>query len=306
MYKVAICGTGSSAEIFLKDINDLHQVIGFFETVPRSKSFKNLPVKPLYEIPKDVSKIYVASMFYPDIIDQLLAQGIDINKIEVAVGHRDDPRFGSLKIKGTDVLPKLGEYRAFKEKIAKVTCVVDSYKPISIRDRLKHLVHALENAHPQGEIVEFGVYRGESLLYLAENTKRPVWGFDSFCGFAESSFWSKITDDGRKSVPLPKMLNQYKYLVPGFFEHTLTPWLNKAKVKEISFIHYDAADYHAAKYVFKTLKPYLTPGCVLVCDEFIPSPTELKANEYQAVVDVFGDEYEIISKSGQAVAMIIG
>ena len=60
-----------------------------------------------------------------------------------------------------------------------------------------------------------------------------------------------------------------------------------------------------AKYVLQTLKPFMLRSCVLVCDEYIPSPTELRANEYEAVNDVFGDRLRIISKSGQSVTMLI-
>ena len=60
-----------------------------------------------------------------------------------------------------------------------------------------------------------------------------------------------------------------------------------------------------AKYVFQTLKPFMLNSCVLVCDEYIPSPTELRANEYEAVHDVFGKKLKIISKSRQSVTMLI-
>lgn len=303
--KIAICGTGASAEAILNEINDFSHIVSFYETKPNIKSFRNIPVKPLSHIDKSLDKIYVASMFYPDIISELIRLGVDIERVEIAVAHRDDPRFGSIRIKGSSVLPKLDRYSEFKIRIDEIVKEVDSHLPSLFEDRLEHLSNALCHSNPVGEVVEFGVYRGESLLHLAKGTTRPVWGFDSFCGFSDGSIWNEIDSDNREKVSIPEQLKDYKYLVQGFFENTLQTWLDRQKGKKISFVHYDAGHYEVAKYVLQTLKPFMLNSCVLVCDEYIPSPTELRANEYEAVHDVFGKKLKIISKSGQSVTILI-
>ena len=45
-------------------------------------------------------------------------------------------------------------------------------------------------------------------------------------------------------------------------------------------------------------------GAIIVFDDFIPSPTELVPNEYNALNDVFDSaEYSIVSRAGPAVAI---
>ena len=305
MSKIAICGTGTSAEAILNEIDDFSKIVSFYETRPKSKFFRNVPVKPLSHIDKSLDKIYVASMSYPDIISELVRLGVDIERVEIAVAHRDDPRFGSIRIKGSSVLPKLKRYSQFKFTIDEIVNEVDSHLPLVFEDRLEHLSHALSQSNPAGDFVEFGVYRGESLLHLAKCTTRPVWGFDSFCGFSNGSIWNEIDSESREIISIPEQLADYKYLVHGFFEDTLSIWLDEQERKKIGFVHYDAGHYEVAKYVLQTLKPFMLRSCVLVCDEYIPSPTELRANEYEAVNDVFGDRLRIISKSGQSVTMLI-
>ena len=139
MSKIAICGTGTSAEAILNEIDDFSKIVSFYETRPKSKFFRNVPVKPLSHIDKSLDKIYVASMFYPDIISELVRLGVDIERVEIAVAHRDDPRFGSIRIKGSSVLPKLKRYSQFKFTIDEIVTEVDSHLPLVFEDRLEHL-----------------------------------------------------------------------------------------------------------------------------------------------------------------------
>jgi len=93
--------------------------------------------------------------------------------------------------------------------------------------------------------------------------------------------------------------------VVGYFHDTLDRWLDQERVKEISFIHYDAGHYESARFVLSRVSDLLVPGAVIVFDELIPCQTELKANEYDALVDVLPDGFEFMSRCGQSVAIQI-
>lgn len=305
MKKVAIYGTGSSAVALQKELGENVLIECFYETTPQNTSFDGKPVYGPDDLKADVDELYVASMYYPDIIDLLVQKSFPMDKVTVAVAHRDDPRFGTMRLTGESVLPKLPEYKAFKARIRDIEGKVEKGTTVNFFNRLDHLVFALSHAPENGHILEFGVYRGESLLHLAAVSQRPIWGFDSFCGFAEGSIWNQVQSNARDKSAIPQNLETYNYLVPGYFEDTLDQWLNAQGNKDIAFIHYDAGHYDTAKFVLSHLQNYLKKGSIIVFDEFIPSPTELRANEYEALVDVLSDRFALLSRAGQSVAVQI-
>lgn len=303
MKKIAIYGTGSSAIALMKELGNEVLIDRFYETSPKISSFDGKPVYSPDNLQRDIDELYVASMYYPDIIELLEQKSFPIDRVTVAVAHRDDPRYGTIRIAGKSVLPEIPVYRAFKSRINDIESLVDNNTSITFFNRLDHLVFALSHAPKTGQIIEFGVYRGESLLHLAQTTQRPVWGFDSFRGFAEGSVWNAVPNHPRETQEIPNKLRTYKYLVPGYFEDTLDQWLAEQDLREISFIHYDAGHYEATRFVLTHIQDHLKTGSIIVFDELIPSPTELRANEYDALVDTLSDRFAFLSRCGQSVSV---
>ena len=305
MKKVAIYGTGDSASALLDELGDSVCVQCFFETEPRKSSFSGKPVFGVEILEDNIEHLYVASMFYPEIFELLQKKGFPMQKVSAVIAHRDDPRFGTIRIDALDVISKLDEYIKFRSEILKVEKFVTDSRPLVFSNRLDHLLFAFSHAPRPGLLLEFGVYRGESLLHLARNADSEIWGFDSFEGFGDGSIWASVESGVRKDLSLPDELLNYPYLVKGFFHDTLPQWLSDRNEEKISFVHYDAGHYEAARFVLKTIKPQLADGCVILFDELVPSPTELRCNEFDALVDEYQSAFKVISRSSQSVAVVV-
>lgn len=136
-----------------------------------------------------------------------------------------------------------------------------------------------------GDIVECGVGRGRTFLFLAflvreENARRTLWGFDSFAGFPEPSPKDKSFRNpkaGEKTSSCEDVLwmlrdanlgedfiaKQVK-LVPGFFDATLAEYSGKA----IALLHADVDLYQSYQKVLETLYPKVAEGGAVLFDEY--------------------------------------
>jgi hypothetical protein len=293
---IAIYGTGSSADDLIAEFTENERLICFYETHPDKKIHKDLPVLGIDEIDESIDEVFIASVFYPEIIELLVKKNISIENFTVAIAHLDDPRYGPLRIPAKDVLSELDKYIDFRKTIDSIKKIVDEQNPFEFNNRLDHLTYAYSHAPVDATSVEFGVYRGESLLHLANISNLPVWGFDSFSGLSEGSPWTNSEITNRFDVELPICLKEYRYLVEGYFEDTLVPWIKENNIQKIGFVHYDAGHYKAAKYVLEKIESHLIVGSILVFDEFVPTENELHANEFQALNDTYFGKYKILSK----------
>ena len=221
----------------------------------------------------------------------------------MAVAHLDDPRFGPIRIPAKDVADELDKYIEFRKTINDINKLVFDQNPLIFNNRLDHLTYAYSHSPINTTLLEFGVYRGESLLHLARISSLPVWGFDSFSGFSEGSPWIDSENMSRVHVDLPNELKDYKYLVKGYFQDTLVPWLKNNNVQKIGFVHYDAGHYEATRFVLDKIEKYLIIGSILVFDEFVPSQSELTASEFKALSDTYDGKYKILSKCGTSVSI---
>ena len=126
---------------------------------------------------------------------------------------------------------------------------------------------ALARMPTEGCILEFGVANGDSIHYLAGRTRRPVHGFDSFEGLPED--WpgrheakGHYTTDGRLP-PVPANVTLHK----GWFEDTLPAFL-AGEAAGVALLHVDCDLYTSTHTVLDLLKPRVTPGTVIVFDEY--------------------------------------
>ena len=137
-----------------------------------------------------------------------------------------------------------------------------------------------------GDIVECGVGRGRTFLYLAflvsEDLKpRTLWGFDSFKGFPEPTKEDKSFRNPQKGernnttvdsvtwllkdAGIPKEVLEAKVkLVPGFFNESL----KKFSGSQIAFLHLDGDLYESYRGPLEYLYPKVAKGGVVLFDEY--------------------------------------
>ena len=137
------------------------------------------------------------------------------------------------------------------------------------RKRFKSVLGAAFNeTQKSGSVLEFGVFQGRTINYLAELLpNEPIYGFDSFEGFP---------DDGRKDwqqdfsvEALPDVPNNVT-LVKGFFDTSLPKFLEKnPDLPPLRLLHVDCDLYSSTKIVFDNLSHLLEPGSVIVFDELL-------------------------------------
>ena len=145
---------------------------------------------------------------------------------------------------------------------------------------------------------EFGVYKGASLKAWTEinkNSKSRFFGFDSFKGLPEkwkmfSSSFPKGTFDTKGGTPLLKECRVN--LIKGHFQDTLGEFLNKFVPKNQIIIHIDADLYTSSLYVLTYMDEYLTPGAIIIFDEFSSAHNEFKS--FINYAEAYKKEYEVI------------
>lgn len=138
---------------------------------PGGESFKGREVESGDRLDASVSRLVVASQWWPEICIAIAYLGFDMPCVEVwTESHEDLPL---LRVDPSDVLARRDEYL----ELAAVIRALEDEIPDSGLSRLDFLEHALLQAPSGGIALEFGVFRGESLNVIAKH--RPVVGFDS-------------------------------------------------------------------------------------------------------------------------------
>ena len=168
-------------------------------------------------------------------------------------------------------------------------------------------------ASPEGLWLEFGVYKGETINYLADR-HRPglVYGFDSFRGLPET--WRPAKGGLRAATQkgsfdlrgrLPRVAANVK-LVKGLFNATLPEFLKGLAPGDfVSLLHVDCDLYSSTKTVFRYTVPLLRPGSVVAFDELVNYP-QYRLHELKALYEVLCDtgwRVEVLGFPGPRVLM---
>ncbi|MEG5053894.1 MULTISPECIES: TylF/MycF/NovP-related O-methyltransferase [unclassified Microcoleus] len=149
-----------------------------------------------------------------------------------------------------------------------------------------------------GDIVELGVFRGQSLMTFAnflearnigDRTKK-VWGFDNFKGFtglrpedgpnydqsqkveggfSPEQYYNELLDvldifDGDRFVGWKKRVE----LIVGNVTETIPEFVTKNPGLRISLLHFDIDLYEPTKIGLDYLYPLVVPGGVIIFDEY--------------------------------------
>ncbi|MSQ55731.1 MAG: class I SAM-dependent methyltransferase [Betaproteobacteria bacterium] len=137
--------------------------------------------------------------------------------------------------------------------------------------RAELLDFALAQCTVQGLVLEFGVFRGDSLQMIAKRCAQEVHGFDSFEGLPED--WTGGREKGRFSLGggLPPIKAPNVVLHKGWFDQTLPGFL-AAHPGPVRFLHVDCDIYSSTRTVLQGLGPRLVAGTILVFDEYFNYP----------------------------------
>jgi len=196
-----------------------------------------------------------------------------------------------MEVKAVIYNPKIVVSELFKMKIIKrifedyfEKYVVKHGRSANLPEKITKLSDLLNKTlNLEGDIIECGVYRGGSLLKIAEvvnkhKSKKLIFGLDTFSGLPEPS-----TTDKRPSCPdwirknkwgdtrfkiVKKLFYKRKYdnvfFLRGLFKDTL-PYFSNLK---FSFVHIDADLYESISECIKFVKPRLVNGGIILVDDY--------------------------------------
>jgi len=177
----------------------------------------------------------------------------------------------------------------------------------------EYCVNLINESKPEkiksGVVLEFGVYKGKSINDLATLfAECRVYGFDSFVGLEED--WSGTHRPAgwfTLKNQLPKVEKNVS-LIPGWFEDTLTPFLQKISIfEDVLFMHMDADSYSPTKFVLDTTIEKLSPKTIIVFDNYFDG-VFWESHEHKALLNATQNlniSFEYIAISDKAVAVQI-
>ncbi len=147
---------------------------------------------------------------------------------------------------------------------------------------LQEMIRMIQADSIPGAIVECGVWNGGSAAAMGKavgrGLPREIWLFDSFEGLPKpgpkdglrekKSFfagWNKGAKERVQDIFARfGIWNDSVKIVPGWFQNTLS----QNDLKEISLLHVDADWYDSVKYVLDTLFDKVSPGGIVVLDDY--------------------------------------
>ena len=133
------------------------------------------------------------------------------------------------------------------------------------------------------DLLEFGVYKGDSIKEWCELNRHPesrFFGFDSFQGLPE--VWSRCPP-GMFSTNgvLPDFDDPRLRFVAGLFQETLAPFLSAFEARSRLVINNDSDLYSSTLYCLSSLDRVLSPGSIVIFDELQRETLLFRAKEVQ-------------------------
>lgn len=138
------------------------------------------------------------------------------------------------------------------------------------RDAIQVRKAGLDARSIKGQTLEFGVWVGNSIRFIAEHTSGEIHGFDSFEGFppddpswADTKFGHERLSLNGKLPEVPSNVTLHK----GWFKDTLAPFVAEHR-EPISYMHVDCDIYMSTKCVFDNFAPMIQAGTIIQFDEY--------------------------------------
>lgn len=178
------------------------------------------------------------------------------------------------------------------------------------QQRYDHLEKVCSSELIDGEILEFGVYQGGTINFIADKFPNQIlYGFDSFEGLPEhwdTSYNNKFNKFKKGYFALdnlPEVRDNVR-LVKGLFNNSLPEWIAKNKIEVIKLLHIDSDLYSSANTIFNNLNNFIVPGSVIVFDEFYPWSRKRyetwEEHEYKAFcewVNLYNRKFEVLYRT---------
>lgn len=176
---------------------------------------------------------------------------------------------------------------------------------------ISHLEFFKRTSNIRGEIVEFGIFKGNSFFrwikfrdLLEQTSSRKIIGFDVFGDFPEANFEDdKIRRDafvketkGGKSISYNELIELLEKqnlrknvdIIEGDILKTLDVYLQNNPQLKISLLHIDVDLYEPTKYILESLYSKVTKGGIIILDDY-----GAFAGTNKAVDDFFKDQVEV-------------
>lgn len=252
-------------------------------------------------IDASIDRLIVASMFYPEVMETILRLQFPLDRIEIfAESHPELPLTSINPHEVAINIPKYKKISFLRKHLLELVPEI----PLSRLEFIKQLL--VEKKYDEGLVLEFGVFKGESILEISKHVKK-VYGFDSFEGLPVN--WTPAHPAGTFSLGgvLPEVPENVE-LIKGWFDDTLPEFL-EIHAEMIDFLHMDADLYSSTLFVLRELRQRFQKGTTILFDEFIPVQTDPALGEYAAwhdFVDEYGFTFKYVGRSGSQVAVRIG
>lgn len=176
---------------------------------------------------------------------------------------------------------------------------------------ITHLEFFKQTSNVRGEIVEFGIFKGNSFFrwikfrdLLEQTNSRKVIGFDIFGDFPDAHFEEDkakrdafvAETNGGKSISFEEInqlldkqgLNKNVDIVKGDILVTLDDYLEKNPHLKISLLHIDVDLYEPTKLILEKLYDKVTKGGIIILDDY-----GAFAGTNKAVDDFFNHHAEV-------------
>ena len=176
---------------------------------------------------------------------------------------------------------------------------------------ITHLEFFKQTSTVRGEIVEFGIFKGNSFFrwikfrdLLEQTSSRKVIGFDIFGDFPEANFEQDkakreafvAETNGGKSISLEEInellsiqgLDKNVEIIKGDILETLDKYLIDNPHFKISLLHIDVDLYEPTKHILEKLFEKVTKGGIIIFDDY-----GAFAGTNKAVDDFFKNKAEI-------------
>jgi hypothetical protein len=196
--------------------------------------------------------------------------------------------------------------------LARSVDYVESHMPhaLGLETQKDLLDYALAQTAVAGHYMEFGVFGGATIGYIAKRLRRSgkgdltIHGFDSFEGLPQA--WSGFNlgpaafSRGGKLPRVPANV----VLPKGLFHDTIPKWC-EAVAGPVAFMHVDCDLYASTMDVLSGLRQRLQPGTVIVFDEYFNYPN-WQQHEFKAWHEFVAERsvtYEYLAFARQQVAL---
>lgn len=277
-HKLLVVGCGDYFVRVKPQLEQLYEIRLLADNAPQRQGevIDGKAVMPVAEaVAADYELIFIASSYHPQIEQQLLDAGVVRERIipqRQAQALYERAR-GASKVTASPAVPQVaanldGALRLLP-LLTSAEYVNASMGPALRRQHARAVMDdalSLVGGAPAGLVLEFGVFQGNSINYLADKLPHvAIFGFDSFQGLPED--WRPGFAKGHFALARLPSVRANVTLVKGWFNESLPSFLDQHQ-QPCALVHIDCDLYSSTRYVLEQLRPRLQPGTVIVFDEY--------------------------------------